>query len=226
MMNINGDVFVGVLTRSYEVDKGFKGLLKLPDEQVIGVAINYDGKLKEYLTNMIGKTVLLVGNLSFPKNKLPFVTVRRTLNGGGSISKRGRLTRDPELKYSTDGKQYTLFSIAVNRGFGDRQQTDFINCTIFGNQYEKNPAVSFAESAKKGQEVIVEGRLSTNKGKDKTFYNLIVTEYEYIFSNRANSKDSQEETDPYSEFADLGAEISLNDLGDVEIINDTEEIPF
>lgn len=223
---ISSDVFVGVLTKSFNVEKGFKGLLELPDKQIIGITVGYDGKLSKGLSESVGKTVLLVGDLSFSKDKMPVLTVRERLNGGGLVVKRGRLARDPELKYTPDGKSYTLFSIAVNRGFGDRKETYFVNCTIFGNENEKNPALTIAEKAKKGQEIIVKGRLSTNKGKERTFYNLIVSEFEFLF-NAPKSKD--EEKDPYEDYADLGAEISLDDLDDIDIINSSEgsdEIPF
>ena len=48
----------------------------------------------------------------------------------------GRLTRDPELKYTTNGIANLRFSIAVNRTFtsqnGERQ-ADFINCVAWRN---------------------------------------------------------------------------------------------
>ncbi len=228
MNNVNADVFVGALVKSYNVEKGFKGLLEMSDKQQLGVSLGYDGKLKEYLVNNMGKTVILVGSLSFPKDKMPFITVRATLNGGGLVVKRGRLTRDPELKYSSNGKAYVRFSIAVNRGFGDRKETDFINCTIFGNDYERNPAITLAEKGKKGQEIIIAGRLNTNKGNEKTFFDLIVSEYEFIFSSNLNNDrkngENNESDDPYTEFSALGAEVNLDDISLVDL--EEEEIPF
>ena len=54
----------------------------------------------------------------------------------------GRLTRDPEVRYtqSRNGDQMAIgrFSIAVDRRFqrGSEKETDFFNCTAFGKQAE------------------------------------------------------------------------------------------
>ena len=42
----------------------------------------------------------------------------------------GRLTKDPELKYSQAGKAYCRFTVAVNREF-NKDEADFINCLAF-----------------------------------------------------------------------------------------------
>lgn len=47
-----------------------------------------------------------------------------------SIILVGRLTRDPEMRYTQDQKAVARFSIAVRR---DAKKTDFFNCTAFGN---------------------------------------------------------------------------------------------
>ena len=71
----------------------------------------------------------------------------------------GRLTRDPELKYTTNGIANLRFSIAVNRTFtsqnGERQ-ADFINCVAWRNQAE-----NMAKFLRKGSLIGVEGRIET-----------------------------------------------------------------
>ena len=71
----------------------------------------------------------------------------------------GRLTRDPELKYTTNGIANVRFSIAVNRTFpsqnGERQ-ADFINCVAWRNQAE-----NMAKFLRKGSLIGVEGRIET-----------------------------------------------------------------
>ena len=47
----------------------------------------------------------------------------------------GRLTKDPELKYSQSGKAYCRFTVAVNRDF-NKDEADFINCLAFGKTAE------------------------------------------------------------------------------------------
>jgi single-strand DNA-binding protein len=80
----------------------------------------------------------------------------------------GNLTRDPELKALPSGSKVTSFSVATNRVFKDAQgqkkeQTDFHNIVVFGRQAE-----TAAQYLKKGQSVLIEGRMQTRSwdGKD------------------------------------------------------------
>ena len=53
----------------------------------------------------------------------------------------GRLTRDPELKYTPNGKAYTTFTLAVQK---TRDEAEFIDCVVWEktaesvNSYEQN----------------------------------------------------------------------------------------
>lgn len=223
MNTINGDVFVGKIIKSFPVDKGFKGMLKVDEDLSVGLQLIYDGKLKDFLTENVGKTVTLIGSLTFPSKEqsIPVLEVRGSLGNGlnGLIVKRGRLTKDPELRYSPQGKAYTQFSMAVNRGYGDNKTSYFINCTIFGNDREKNAATSLAENAQKGQELIIKGRLTSNKSGDKTYYNMIADEFELIYSDSktgGNGNSKKGKDDPYAAYLDIGTEVGCDD----------DDIPF
>lgn len=75
----------------------------------------------------------------------------------------GRLTRDPELRYTSTNKPVCSFDVAVASGYGDSQKTDFINCIAW------NKAAEFlGKYFNKGMMVIVGGRISTRtwEGKD------------------------------------------------------------
>ena len=80
----------------------------------------------------------------------------------------GRLTRDPEIRYSQNGDQMCIarYTLAVDRKFkkqGDGQTADFINCIAFGKSAE------FAEKyMKQGMMFAVTGRIQTGSydGKD------------------------------------------------------------
>ena len=78
----------------------------------------------------------------------------------------GRLTRDPEVRYSSNGDNLAIarYSLAVNRRF-KRQgeaEADFIDCVAFGK------AAEFAEKYfRKGQMVAVVGRLQIRDWQDK-----------------------------------------------------------
>ena len=76
----------------------------------------------------------------------------------------GRLTRDPEIKFSTSGTQISLFTLAVDRptrsGSDDSSNTDFIRIVSFGKLAE------FAGNyLSKGRLVLVEGSLRIRKWK-------------------------------------------------------------
>lgn len=84
----------------------------------------------------------------------------------------GRLTADPETRYTSDEKPVTHFSVAVNRGQkDDKNAADFFNCVAWGNL-----AKICGEYLKKGRLVAVEGKLQTRKYQDKQGQNRTVTE--------------------------------------------------
>ena len=84
----------------------------------------------------------------------------------------GRLTRDPEMRYTQSGTAMTRFGIATNRygtgPDGERKEfTDFHNVVAW-NQGKRNLAEICAQYLKKGSLVFVEGRLQTRswEGQD------------------------------------------------------------
>ncbi len=72
----------------------------------------------------------------------------------------GRLTRDPELRYTANGAAVANFTVAVNRTFtnsqGDRE-ADFINCIIW-----RKAAENFVNFTNKGSLVGIDGRIQTS----------------------------------------------------------------
>ncbi|MCM3740141.1 single-stranded DNA-binding protein [Oceanobacillus luteolus] len=83
----------------------------------------------------------------------------------------GRLTRDPDLRYTPNGVAVANFNIAVNRPFSNQQgerEADFINGVVWRRQAE-----NLANFMKKGSLIGVDGRLQTRsyEGQDgKTVY--------------------------------------------------------
>lgn len=78
----------------------------------------------------------------------------------------GNLTRDPELKALPSGMQVTTFSVATNRVYKDRdgkrqESADYHNIVVFGRQAETS-----SQYLKKGQTVLVEGRMQTRSWDD------------------------------------------------------------
>ena len=103
----------------------------------------------------------------------------------------GRLTRDPEIRYS-QGEQSTAvarYTIAVDRRFrrdGDQQTADFINCVAFGRQGE------FAEKyLRKGIKIAISGRIQTGSytnqdGQPVYTTDVVVEEQEFAESKSAS----------------------------------------
>lgn len=77
----------------------------------------------------------------------------------------GRLTKDPELRYTPNGIASCRFTLAVNRAFKmeGEQQADFIQCVAWRKQAE-----NLANFQRKGNLIGVEGRIQTGsyEGQD------------------------------------------------------------
>ena len=87
----------------------------------------------------------------------------------------GRLTRDPETRYTqTSNMQVTSFTLAVNRRFvkqGEERQADFINCVAWNKTAE-----FVSKYFKKGQQVGIIGRIQTRNYDDEQGIKHYVTE--------------------------------------------------
>ena len=95
----------------------------------------------------------------------------------------GRITKDPELKYTNNGNGNTRFTLAVQR---NKEETDFINCVA----WEKT-AENIAEYFKKGSQIAVQGSIRTGSyEKDgRTVYTTDVWVYKFDFiGNNQNVK--------------------------------------
>ncbi len=80
----------------------------------------------------------------------------------------GNLTRDPELKSLPSGIKVCSFSLATNRVWKDKngakqESADYHNVVVFGRQ-----AKIVAQYMKKGNSILVEGRMQTRSWDDKT----------------------------------------------------------
>lgn len=86
----------------------------------------------------------------------------------------GRLTRDPELRYTTSGTAVVQATIAVDRQFKNQQgerETDFINLVVW-----RKAAENFANFTHKGSLVGIDGRIQTRTYENKQGQRVYVTE--------------------------------------------------
>lgn len=128
----------------------------------------------------------------------------------------GRLTRDPELKYTPSNIAITTFNLAVNRNFkgvnGERE-ADFINCMIWRKQAEL-----LAEWCKKGNLVGITGRIQTrsydNQQGKRVYVTEVVADTFQLLEKRDNSANQSniEEQMPASFGATNPLDISDDDM--------------
>jgi single-strand DNA-binding protein len=86
----------------------------------------------------------------------------------------GRLTKDPELRYTPNGVPVATFTLAVNRPFSNQQgqrEADFLNCVIW-----RKPAENVANYLKKGNLAGVDGRIQTRSYDGQDGKRIYVTE--------------------------------------------------
>jgi len=82
-----------------------------------------------------------------------------------------RIGKDAVTRYTNAGKAVTGFSAAFDNGWGDRKQTIWLDCSLWGERGEK-----LAQYLVKGAQVVVEGDIGTREHDGKTYITLDVRE--------------------------------------------------
>ena len=116
----------------------------------------------------------------------------------------GRLTRDPEVRYTQSGKAVCIFSIAVDDGYGENQKAYFFPVVVWNKSAE-----ACGNSLHKGSKVAVTGKLTTRQydnkeGKTVTAFEIVADAFggvEFLDGKKQGGNQSNE-------------------------IDETEEIPF
>ena len=85
----------------------------------------------------------------------------------------GRLTRDPEIRYTQSGKAVCTFSIAVDDGYGENKKAYFFPVVAWNKSAE-----ACGNSLHKGSKVAVTGKLTTrqyenSEGKKVTVFEIV-----------------------------------------------------
>ena len=148
----------------------------------------------------------------------------------------GRLTRDPELRYTGSNVAVASFSLAVNRNFTNQageREADFINIVVWRKQAE-----NVKNYLSQGSQVAIDGRIQTRSYDDKDGNKRYVTEViadnvEFLGSKASNNNSSSDNQGPTpydfdkapdtkgtdvdnNPFADFGSSIEISD----------DELPF
>lgn len=121
----------------------------------------------------------------------------------------GRLTSQPELRYTNSSKAYCHFCIAV-KGYQDK--TDFINCESWDKQAE-----NLCKYQDKGNMILVEGRILIStyekNGEKRMSTSIVCNNIEYLQSKNNDNQQSTElhskdnndlnmDSDPFADFGD------------------------
>ena len=145
----------------------------------------------------------------------------------------GRLTRDPELRYTQSQIPVASFTVAVDRDFGGRdggeKQTDFINCVAW-----RSSAEFVSKYFHKGSMAVVSGRLQIRSYQDREGNNRtaaeVVADNVYFGESKRRDGDSSGSYSSNSGSGSYGGSTSFSaptynsdfhDLGD-----DDGELPF
>lgn len=141
----------------------------------------------------------------------------------------GRLTKDPELRYTQSGIAVASFTLAVNRRFTNQNgdlEADFINCVAW-----QKAAEFVANYFKKGQQMALEGRLQVrnyegNDGQRRWVTEVVAEQIEFVGS-RDSGSNSGNSTGGNSggSHNSSGTDNPYEGLGQ-EIVFDDNELPF
>ena len=137
----------------------------------------------------------------------------------------GRLTRDPEVRYSQGENAMAVarYALAVDRKYNrnnDEQSADFINCVAFGRNGE------FAEKyLRKGTKIVVTGRIQTgsytNKDGVKVYTTDVVVEEQEFAESKNNSSNNAGSSSDSTPSYDSAGDGFMNIPDGID-----EELPF
>ena len=143
----------------------------------------------------------------------------------------GRLTRDPELRYTPSGTAVSKFGLAINRSFRNQEgnnieDTLFINVSVWGRQSEH-----CSQYLKKGKRVAINGELRSNSWQDRdgnkrVTYEINARSIQFLdyLKDSDNSESSYNKTNQYKE--NSVSEEGFEENGQLEDSDNEEDIPF
>lgn len=135
----------------------------------------------------------------------------------------GRLTRDPEVRYTQTGKAVASFSIAVNTGYGDNKRVDFVPIVVWDKLAE-----ICGNNLNKGRNVLIEGRLQISEyekdGQKRRTTEVVASNVEFLDHKDSGSGQSSASTGSTTKPAPTTSGYDVSSFG-TEVFPE-EEIPF
>src|SRR5690625_1931360 len=125
----------------------------------------------------------------------------------------GRLTKDPELRYTPNGNAVANFTIAINRPYRNQQgeqEADFINCVAWRKQAE-----NLANYMRKGSLVGVDGRIQTrsyeNQEGRRVFVTEVLAEHITFLESKNEMQQTQQAQTESNPFENEGEEVDVGE---------------
>ena len=142
-----------------------------------------------------------------------------------SIAIQGRLVHTPEAKVTKSGKDVCAFSIACDRQSGGQKETDFFNCTAFGNT-----ALFVSKWFQKGSLILVDGRLQSSQYTDKngskrTAISVVASQVHFT-GEKARQTSPALDDGGYSGGEPAAPAQNVPPAGDYTLIEDDGDLPF
>ena len=137
----------------------------------------------------------------------------------------GRLTRDPELRYTSSGRAVCQFSIAISRNYTNQQgqrDTDFIICVVWDKQAE-----NLAKYITKGRLIAVDGRIQTrnydnNEGK-KVYVTEVLANNIQFLESKNSGQGNNSESNPFDSMPEPSYPVSNDNTESVSVEKDPFE---
>lgn len=141
----------------------------------------------------------------------------------------GRLTRDPELRYTTGNTAIAMFNLAVDRRVKDdgTKETDFIVCKCFNKLAE-----NLTKFQKKGNLISLVGRIRTDSyddkdGKRKYTIEVVADEIQFLSQKQKQEEPSNELTsNEENQYSQLSAKTVMNENYNPELAITDDLLPF
>lgn len=143
----------------------------------------------------------------------------------------GRLTKDPDLRYTANGTGVATFTLAVNRNFTNQsgnREADFINCVIW-----RKSAETLATYAKKGVLLGVTGRIQTrnyeNQQGQRVYVTEVVAENFQLLESRSttDNRETGNETNQSSNDDQKGSiDLNKDPFDGISIDISDDDLPF
>ena len=137
-----------------------------------------------------------------------------------------RLTRDAELRYTSDGKSILKLGLVCSEKFGDKENTLFLDAVAFGKPAE----IINSYAGAKGNQIFLIGKLQTeswqdNNGNNRSKISMVIEGFDFVNNKQQSTQQPQRHTD-YQHKEELQQHQAHERSLIPEINIDEDRIPF